>query len=347
MELDLDTFLVTFYCAVDDLYCEKFAPLKPVRPGREPALSDSEVITLALLAQWHPQRSEGQFLRYVRQQWRSYFPRLLDQSAFNRRARDLMGVIARLGPAIAAKAQTDLGITGGWEVLDGLPIPLMRLCRGTRHRLFANEAGVGRGGSDREWYYGVRLVGSVNAAGFITGATVGPANTQERWLSEALLRWRHDPRNGPPRTAEMLPLLGPSHQPGGDRLGVTGPLGSRWLAGTGRADLYLADKGFGGHQWQRHWQDNYRASVLTPWDIETIPDQRERQTAGRELSSLRQVVETAYNAFTDHLGVKFPRAHTAWGLSTRIAAKIAAFDLAVYINHLFKRPPFALFNPLG
>lgn len=77
MELDLPTFLSTLYTLVDDLYKTHLAPHKPVRPGPAPQLSDSEVLTLALLAQWQQDRSERAFLRLVAHQWRAYFPRLL------------------------------------------------------------------------------------------------------------------------------------------------------------------------------------------------------------------------------------------------------------------------------
>src|SRR5439155_21186115 len=97
MDLDLDTFLTTVYCVVDDLYRAEFAPAKPVRPGPRPRLSDGEVLALAILAQWQRGRSERAFLRYAGRRWRGYFPRLLSQSAFNRRARDLAGVLCALG----------------------------------------------------------------------------------------------------------------------------------------------------------------------------------------------------------------------------------------------------------
>ena len=109
MELDLDTFLVTVYCTVDDLYREPFEPAKPARPGHKPAWSDSEVLTLMLLAQWHPRRSERAFGRYAVHHWRGYFPRLLSQSAFNWRARDLSGVLSQLGPALAAQVEQAVG----------------------------------------------------------------------------------------------------------------------------------------------------------------------------------------------------------------------------------------------
>ena len=129
MELDLDTFLVTVYCVVDDLYQELIAPERPNRPGPRPELSDSEVLCLSLLAQWQPRRSENAFVAYAIRHWRSYFPRLLSQSAFNRRARDLCGALSRLGPAIAERAHRELGQTFPYEVTDGVPVPLLRRCR--------------------------------------------------------------------------------------------------------------------------------------------------------------------------------------------------------------------------
>ena len=46
------TLGVSLYTIVDDLYQERYAHTKPRRPGRRPELSDSEVLTLAICAQW-------------------------------------------------------------------------------------------------------------------------------------------------------------------------------------------------------------------------------------------------------------------------------------------------------
>ena len=202
MELDLDTFLVTVYCTVDDLYRGEYAAAKPRRPGKKPELTDSEVLTLMVLGQWHPRRSERAFVRYAARHWRGYFPRLLSPSAFNRRARDLCGVLCQLGPAIAQQVEQQVG-AGAYEVLDGVPVPLMRRCRGERHRLFAAEASLGCGGSDREWYYGVQLLGSVSPHGVLTGWLIGPAHTEERWVAEAFFRWRRAPMASPPTVAQL------------------------------------------------------------------------------------------------------------------------------------------------
>jgi hypothetical protein len=243
MEMDGDTFLVAVYCIVDDLYQEQYAPHKPSRPGKKPEVSDSEVLTLVLLEQWRTDRSESAFVRWVHQHWRAYFPRVLSQSACNRRVHDLGGVLGQLGPEISQQVQAFLRQDAGYEVLDAVPVPLMRRTRGERHRLFGHEAQVGRGGSDREWFSGCSLLAVVSPDGTSTGLVLGPANTEGRWLADALLRWRHDPSAPPPTAAERNPALGPTRVPGGRR-GPTGPLGPRLGAGHADDVLYLGDGGF-------------------------------------------------------------------------------------------------------
>jgi hypothetical protein len=345
MLLDQETFLTTVYCIVDDLYQTHYARAKPRRPGRKPTLSDSEVLTLALLAQWHPKRSETAFWRYAAKHWRAYFPHLVSRSDLNRRLRDLWGVLSQLGPALYQLTTQQLG-PAAYQVLDGVPVPLMRRCRGNRHRSFGSEAAVGYGGSDHEWYYGVKLLGAVSPVGGMTGFVVAPANTDERWDTEALLRWRAVPTAPAPRLSELADRLGPRHRKGGHRRGPTGPLWSGLSAGAVAGTPYIADLGFRGVQWQQHWQQVYGATILTPAEYATIPTARTRRQWRTWLSGLRQTVETVFQALCETFGLKFPRARSLGGLLTRIAAKVAALNLAIHINHLFQRPPFAFFDPL-
>jgi hypothetical protein len=346
MDIDVDTFLTTVYCVVDDLYQTHYAGHKPVRRGGGPQMSDSEVLTVVILAQWQQDRSERAFLRYAGAHWRGYFPRLLSQSAFNRRARDLLGVLCQMGPQVGDLVATLLATPPAYAVLDTVPVPLMRCCRGAGHRLFADEAAVSRGGSDRAWYYGLSLLTVVRADGALSGFVLGPASTEERWLAEALLRWRQTPTAPPPTAAELAPVLGATHKAGGTRRGPTGPLGPRGAVGAPSALPYLADLGFAGAPWQAHWQAAYGAAVLTKADYATAP-QAERAPAAQWLSRLRQVVETTNAVLTDLLGLKFPRARTYWGLLTRLAAKVAAFNVRRYLNHRHDRPTFAYGTPLA
>jgi hypothetical protein len=332
VEPDLDTFLTTVYCVVDELYTHHCAPLKPRRPGRPARLSDSEVLTLGILAQWQRSRSERDFLRSRQPQLRAYFPHWLSQSAFNRRLRDLAGVLARLTPLIAARTAALLG-ESAYEVLDGVAVPLARRCRGERHRCFGMEAAIGRGGSDRDWFFGQKLVLAVDAHGSVTGAVSGPANTEARWLADALFRWRRAPGAPAPSADELDPRLGLTHRPGGRRQGPTGPILLRGAVGAPAPGSYLGDLGYAGAAWAEHWQRDYGAPVLT----KAAYSQR---ASRRWFSGLRQVVETVNGVLEERLGLQFPRARTCWGLQTRLAAKLAACNLAVHFNYLCHLPPF-------
>ena len=86
--MDLDSFLVSLYVLVDDWWQAAHGRL-PRRPGRPALLTDPEVLTLAILAQWPRFRSERDFWRFAWAHLRSYFPELCSQGQFNRRVRAL------------------------------------------------------------------------------------------------------------------------------------------------------------------------------------------------------------------------------------------------------------------
>jgi hypothetical protein len=343
MEIDVDTFLTTIYCHIDDLYQERFAPHKPVRPGREPEVSDSEVLTIAILCQWQEHSSERAFLRYVRRHWRHYFPRVLSQSAFNRRVRDLPQVLTALGPALAERLSASLRPQPVYQVLDGVPVPLMRRYRGERHRVFGSEASVGRGGTGHRWYYGVRLVSLVDNQGCITGFVIGPAATAEHWLADALLRWRSDPEGPVPSVDELDPILGPNKTKEGRR-GPTGPIASRYGAGTWQELPILGDLGFKGIAWQGHWVVHYGATVFTEQDYQDLPQQ---ERLADWLHAHRQVIETVHSVLDSLLHLPCPGARTFPGLLARIGAKVAALNLLVTLNRQVGRGNFEHFSPLA
>ena len=77
--MDLEHLLISLYCLIDDWRKAKQIP-PPARPGRPAQLSDAEVLTLAILAQWSRWRSERDFWRFADAHLRTYFPELLSQS---------------------------------------------------------------------------------------------------------------------------------------------------------------------------------------------------------------------------------------------------------------------------
>ena len=78
--MDLDSFLVSLYVQIDDWWKLKRSLEPPTKTGRPALLSDPEVLTLAILAQWPRFRSERDFWRFAWAHLRSYFPNLCSQS---------------------------------------------------------------------------------------------------------------------------------------------------------------------------------------------------------------------------------------------------------------------------
>jgi hypothetical protein len=178
MELDLDTFLTALYTVVDDLYQTRLAPSRGRRPGPTPALSDSEVLTLAICAEWGLWDSERGFWRFSTKRLRHLFPRLLDQSQFNRRRRALYPALATIQRTVAER----LGATLVRErLLDTKPVPVMVLKRHDQEGLvFDGRAAVGWCQAKRQWYYGFKLVLALTLDGVIVRYDLVPANVDDR-----------------------------------------------------------------------------------------------------------------------------------------------------------------------
>ena len=137
--MDLETFLISLYVVVDD-WRKRYHLHPSQRVGRPPSLSDPEVLTLAILAQWPRWRSERDFWHYADLYLREYFPNLVSQSQLNRRIRALEPELQAL--------QWDLSDTLAdgsevYRVIDTTLIPAIVRVRACRKGLFAGQAAFG------------------------------------------------------------------------------------------------------------------------------------------------------------------------------------------------------------
>jgi hypothetical protein len=316
--LSLDTFLVALYTIIDDLY--------------KPVMSDSEILTLSICVQWL-HLPERKLIRYVKAHWQAYFQHLITQSQYNRRFHALANPMAYLVTLVSRQMQDYF--KNNYEVLDTIAVPLMKRCRGKYHKLFPPEiASFGIGGSDQDWYYGIKLALAVNPNGVTTGFILAPASTSDRWLAEYLLCYRHNQR-GQPARVEDLP---PSHKAGYKHTGPTGLIWPKDGVGTASWVPYIVDQGFSGQWWEQHWQSAYGATLLIPPRYL----KEEAKAVKFQLHSRRQVVETVNEHLTDELSLHPLEARSIRGLLARIAAKLLALNLGIWLNKLFKRPLFAL-----
>ena len=119
MDTDLDTLATALYVTCDDLLDirPEHAPYRPVS-GFEPAITDAELITLAVMSALLGYTSERRWLRYAHQNLRAMFPALPGQSGYNKRLRKLAHTIAWLIGVLGA--DTSVGDDDLW-VVDSTP----------------------------------------------------------------------------------------------------------------------------------------------------------------------------------------------------------------------------------
>ena len=61
----------------------------------------------------------------------------------------------------------------------------------------------------------------------------------------------------------------------------------------------------------------------------------------RWFRGVRPVIEIGFAHLCDRFGLKYPGAHTTWGLLARVSAKLAAYNLGIWINRYGGQPDFA------
>jgi hypothetical protein len=146
--VDLDSFLLSLYVLVDDWWQERHpsSARKKMKPGRPALLSDPEVITLAILAQWPRFRSERDFWRFASAHLkRPYFPNLCTQSQFNRRVRALEPELCVLQRTFAGEIAEPSAV---YRVLDTTLVPAIVRVRASRKgHFFCGQATFGRSAS--------------------------------------------------------------------------------------------------------------------------------------------------------------------------------------------------------
>lgn len=297
--LDLETFLTTLYVMIDD-FCQS-QQLPAVAPG---ALSRSEVLTLALLAQWSRFASERDFYRWAERHLRAAFPRLPNRSQFNRAVRAEQPALTALALHLAAHLARPTDV---YEVLDGVAVPVRNHRRRGRGWL-AGQADCGW--SNRlGWVVGFRVLVVARPDGVITGFGFAPASTSEAHLAETLFAHRQQP-------TPALPSVG---------------------VATARA--YAGDKGFWGLRLHARWQAQYGVDLVAPpYRSAKRPwPKRWRQW----LAGLRQIVETVIYKLQSAFRLDRERPHALAGFAGRLAAKVALHNACIWVNRQLGRPNLA------
>ena len=305
--MDPDTFLTTLYVLVDDC-CKELAAAR--RRGPAPALTRSEVVTLALMSQWGRFGSERDFYRFADRRLRGAFPRLPHRTQLNRQIRRERDAIVAVGHRVADR----LGArTVEYEVVDVTAAPVRNVKRSGSGWL-GGQAAIGKS-SRLGWYEGFAVLIAANPDGVITGHGFGPGNTKDQTLAETFFAARRTPR-------PALPSVGrPSDEP------------------------YLADSGFIGAERHAGWAEDYGARVICPPYRSAAKNWP--PALRRRLGGLRQVIESVNGKLVQHFRLDKDRPHTLDGFAARLAAKVALHNACCWLSHALGRPTLAFADLLG
>lgn len=184
ISIDIETILTLVYVLVDDWYESEGKNLLAGKVGSRPSFKDSEVLTLMLCADYIPYPAEQQFLEFIRANHGSLFPRLPDQSQFNRRSRNLRHLLETL----RRYWLNELGaLQETYYLLDTKPLPVVGYKRSKAKSDFAGEADYGYCSSRHLHYWGYKLVMLTTLDGLPIMYDLVSANTDERQAAETIL----------------------------------------------------------------------------------------------------------------------------------------------------------------
>ena len=182
--MDLDSFLVSLYVLTEDWWKATHSSDIP-GAGRPSLISEPEILTLAILAQWPRFRSERDFWRFASVHLREYFPTLPSQSQFNRRVRALEGEMRLLQGHLATELADGSAV---YHILDTTLLPAVVRVRACRKGLFAGQATFGRCASKTEWVYGFKVGLSIRPEGVVIAFGLAEAAADERPIGEFLIQ---------------------------------------------------------------------------------------------------------------------------------------------------------------
>lgn len=178
-------FCTWMYVVIDDCW-KQIAP-RFRRPGPKPVCSDSELITMAVVAECCGWDQETEAI----QRWHEYrhlFPNLPERSRFNRRRRALAQAINLIRCIVLRMLDV---AQDRHCVIDSLPIPVIQFHlvpgAGSKADWQANGATFGKVSSKKQTIFGYKLHLLVTMGGVIRDFVLAPANAADGPMAEEVL----------------------------------------------------------------------------------------------------------------------------------------------------------------
>lgn len=184
--MDINTFIISVFCLIDDHLKGRHRSYRSRGPA--PKLSDSEVITMEIVAEFLGIDTDKGIYTYFRRHYSHYFPKIreIHRTTFTRQAANLWKVGEMLWQHLL---EHELLVLGGEQpllVIDSLPIPVCKKSRSYRCKVMRELSERGRD-TNLGKFLGMRAHVVVAWPGIIVRANVCGADTHDLHLAERLL----------------------------------------------------------------------------------------------------------------------------------------------------------------
>lgn len=175
--MSMEDFIITVYCLIDELLKKQIGSDKLRKRGFNPALSDSEMITMEIISEFLGIDTDKGAWEYFSNHWWHWFPAIGSRANFAKHAANLWAIKQQIQKELA----TQLGaFSDSLHMADGFPMPVCHFRRANFSQVFVGEAAYGYCASKGETYYGFKGNLLINSDGVITEITVTRANIDER-----------------------------------------------------------------------------------------------------------------------------------------------------------------------
>ena len=175
--MSIEDFIISVYCLVDERLKNLLSGLKVRQRGFQPNLSDSEIITMEVVAEFLGIDTDKGAWEYFHHHWDEWFAQLGSRANFAKHAANLWYVTQQIQKNLAK----ELGaFCDNLHLSDGFPLPVCYFKRAYFSRIFSEEAGYGYCASKGEKYYGFKGNSLLNSEGVIADITATAAQIDER-----------------------------------------------------------------------------------------------------------------------------------------------------------------------
>lgn len=175
---NLKDFITVTFVIIDDFY-HKVTPahIKNRRNIDKAVMSDSEIITLALVGELLTIDSEKSWFSFCTKNLGDLFPNFCTRTRFHRTRKSLFKVMDEIRKEITKFLNYQYE---QYRIIDSMPIPVCKFGRAHFHKNFKHKADYGKCTSKKETYFGFKLHALITLDGYLTDFTLTPANVDDR-----------------------------------------------------------------------------------------------------------------------------------------------------------------------